>query len=195
VDGLIEEKNMEKETNKSFSVGVNFQYEPWDLADAVVHSRAVRAFDGALANYPIHRLVRCAARRKLEQVFDELALRAGLTAQRLNMGRLLMDGDGVFVQADGHQKGGYCSCVFNIWAESVARAEAMRDTMFRLVGDDRVRDQLFVVDWRVSGRDGATRSSSFEEMADDELLDEAYRCCACPSRSSPNAMCRRRSRC
>jgi hypothetical protein len=160
--------------NKSFSVGVSFQYEPWNLAEAVVQSRAVRAFDGAVANYPIHRLVRCAARRKLEQVFDDLALDAGMTAQRLTAGQLLMDGAGVFVQAEGTQKGGYCSCVFNIWAESIARVEAVRDALFRIVGDERVRDQLFVVDWRVSGRDGATRSSSFEEMADDVLLDEAY---------------------
>jgi hypothetical protein len=127
-----------------------------------------------MANYPIHRLVRCAARRPLEQVFDELALKAGLTAQRLHAGQLLMDGDGVFVQADGYRKAVYCSCIFNIWAKSIERAEAMRDTVFRIVGDDRVRDQLFVVDWRVSGRDGATRSSSFEELADDVLLDEAY---------------------
>ncbi len=165
---------MEKEFNKPFNVGVSFQYKPWDLADAVVQSRAVRAFEGAVANYPIHRLVRCAARRKLEQVFDELALKAGLTAQRLNAGQLLMDGEGVFVQADGTQKGGYCSCVFNLWAASIERVEAMRDTLFRIVGDDRVRDQVFVVDWRVSGRDGNTRSSSFEELADDVMLDEAY---------------------
>jgi hypothetical protein len=165
---------MDKALNRRFSVGVSFQYEPMDLADAVVQSRAVQAFDSAVANYPIHRLVRCAARRPLEQVFDQLALQSGLTAQRLHAGQMLMDGNGVFVQADGYRKAGFCSCVFNIWAQSIERAEVMRETVFRIVGDDRVRDQLFVVDWRVSGRDGATRSSSFEEMADDVLLDEAY---------------------
>lgn len=161
-------------SRRPFSVGVNFHYEPMDLADAIVQSRAVQAFDGAVANYPIHRLARCAARRSLEGVFDDLALKSGLTAQRLNAGSLLLDGDGVFVQAEGRRKANYCSCVFNIWSRTVERAEAMRAMMFRIVGDDRVRDQMFVVDWRVANRYGSTQANTFEELFDDELLDEAY---------------------
>lgn len=159
---------------RPFAVGVNFHYEPMDLADAVVQSRAVQAFDSAVASYPIHRLVRCAARRPLEAVFDDLALKSGLTAQRLNAGALLLDGDGVFVQADGRRKADYCSCVFNIWARSVERAEEVRGNLFAVVGDERVRDQMFVVDWRVADRRGNTHANTFEELADDDLLDEAY---------------------
>jgi energy-coupling factor transporter ATP-binding protein EcfA2 len=159
---------------RPFDVRVNFGYDPYDLADAVIQSRAIQAFDSAVASYPIHRLVRCAARRPMEQVFDDLALKAGLIAQRLNAGSLLLDGHGVFVQAEGRRKAGYCSCTFNIWAESIERADAIRETLFRIVGDDRVRDQLFVVDWRFMDRRGNTQSSSFEEVADDVLLDEAY---------------------
>lgn len=161
-------------SRRPFAVGVNFHYEPMDLADAVVQSRAVQAFDGAVASYPIHRLVRCAARRPLEGVFDDLALKSGLTAQRLNAGALLLDGDGVFVQADGRRKADYCSCIFNIWARSVERAEEVRARLFAVVGDERVRDQMFVVDWRVTDRRGYTHTNTFEELADDELLDEAY---------------------
>lgn len=161
-------------SRRPFAVGVNFHYEPIDLADAVVQSRVVQAFDSAVANYPIHRLVRCAARRPLEGVFDDLALKSGLTAQRLNSGSLLLDGDGVFVQAEGRRKADYCSCVFYIWSTSIERAEEVRARLFAVVGDERVRDQMFVVDWRVVNRHGITQSNTFEELADDELLDEAY---------------------
>jgi hypothetical protein len=67
-------------------------------------------------------LLRYAARRPLELVFDDLALNFGLTAQRLDTGTLLLDGPGVFVQAEGWRHAGYCSCSFNVWAESVQRA-------------------------------------------------------------------------
>ena len=108
-------------------------------------------------------------------MFDDLALNFGLTAQRLDTGSLLLDGPGAFVQAEGQSHAGYCSCTFNVWAESVERVEQIRSTVFRIVGDDRVRDQMFVVDWRFADRRGHTCSSTFEELADDELLDEAYR--------------------
>ncbi len=161
-------------SRQPFNVGVNFQYTPYDLADAVVQSRAIQAFDSAVASYPIHRLARCAARRSLEGVFDDLALKSGLTAQRLSAESLLLDGEGVFVQADGRRKAGYCSCTLNIWARSIEQAEAMKDLVFRIVGDDRVRDQMFVVDWRVADRRGNTQANAFEELADEVMLDEAY---------------------
>jgi hypothetical protein len=160
--------------SRPFSVGVTFQHDLYDLGEAVMKSRAIQAFDNAAARFPIHRLLRCAARRPLELVFDDLALNFGLTAQRLDTGSLLLDGPGAFVQAEGQSHAGYCSCTFNVWAESVERVEQIRSTVFRIVGDDRVRDQMFVVDWRFADRRGHTCSSTFEELADDELLDEAY---------------------
>lgn len=137
-------------------------------------TRAIQAFDNAAAHYPIHRQLRCAARRPLEQVFDDLALKSDLAAQRLDTGSLLLDGAGVFIQVEGHRKAGYCSCVFNVWARSVERVEQVRADVFAIVGDDRVRDRMFVVDWRVSNQRGYIMSSSFEELADEVLLDEAY---------------------
>jgi hypothetical protein len=157
-----------------FNVGVNFQYAPMDLADTVIHSRAIQAFDSAVASYPIHRLARCAARRPLESVFDDLALKSGLTAQRLYEGSLLLDGEGVFVQAEGRRKAGYCTCALNIWARSISKAESVKDLVFHIVGDDRIRDQMFVVDWRVADRRGNTQANAFEELADEVMLDEAY---------------------
>ncbi|MGC4028684.1 MAG: AAA family ATPase [Steroidobacteraceae bacterium] len=159
---------------RTFGANVGFRVELYDVGEAVMKARAIQAFENAAASYPIHRLVRCAARRPMEQVFDDLALKAGLVAQRLEAGSLLLDGPGLFVQVEGRRKAAYCSCTINIWADSAERAEGARAMVFRIVGDDRVRDQLFVVDWRISNRRGEAHSSSFEELADDVLLDEAY---------------------
>jgi hypothetical protein len=55
-----------------------------DLADTIFKVRALQAFDCSARQFPIHRKVRYAARRPLEELFDDLALRAGLVAQRLD---------------------------------------------------------------------------------------------------------------
>ncbi len=159
---------------RPFNVGVSLQHDLYGLGEAVMKSRAIQAFDNAATRFPIHRVLRCAARRPLEIVFDDLALNFGLTAQRLDTGSLLLDGAGVFAEAEGWQHAGYCSCRFNVWAASVERVEQVRATVFRIIGDDRVRDQLFVIDWRFANRRGQLCSTSFEELADDDLLDEAY---------------------
>src|ERR1700743_1034390 len=105
-----------------FSVSVAFQHDLSDLGEAVIKTRAIQAFDNAATRYPIHREIRCAASNKLQDVFDELALNTGLAPQRLDTGTLLLDGDGVFVSAEGYRKPGYCSCTFNLWAEGMELA-------------------------------------------------------------------------
>jgi hypothetical protein len=158
---------------RPINVGVSIQHELYSLADTVVNTRALQAFEMAVTNHPIHRIVRCAARRKLEEVFDDLALNMDLTAQRLDTGALLLDGPGVFLSASGNQKSDYCSCTFNVWAASPARAAEIRESIFRIVGEQRIRAEMFVLDWHFCAR-GNLSSTSFEEIACDELHDEAY---------------------
>lgn len=158
---------------RHINVGVSMQRELYNLADTVVNTRALQAFDMAVTNHPIHRIVRCAARRKLEEVFDDLALNMNLTAQRLDTGMLLLDGPGAFVSGSGNQKSDYCSCAFDVWAASPARAAEIRDSIFRIVGEQRIRAEMFVLDWHFCAR-GSLSSTSFEEIACDELHDEAY---------------------
>src|SRR5437762_2804362 len=64
-------------------LNITFQQESYSLVDTVVNSRALQALEVATTNHPIHRTLRCAARGKLERLFDDLALKAGLIAQRL----------------------------------------------------------------------------------------------------------------
>lgn len=158
---------------RQVNVGVSFQHWEDNLAGTVVYTRALQAVEMAVANHPIHRIVRCAARRKLEEVFDDLALHMDLTAQRLDTGTLLLDGPEVFVSAEGRQKSGYCSCTFNIWAASTAHVDEIRENIFRIVGDWRIRQEMFVLDWHFSSR-GSLSSTSFEEISCEVLHDEAY---------------------
>ena len=159
---------------RQFSVSVAFQHDLCDLGEAVIKTRAIQAFDHAGTRYPIHRLIRCAASNKLRDVFDDLALNSGLAPQRLDTGTLLLDGDGVFVSAEGYRKSGYCSCTFNVWAKSKELADQTRATLLRVVGPCRVREQMFVIDWQFCNGRGTLVSTSFDEIADDVVINEAY---------------------
>jgi hypothetical protein len=157
-----------------FTVSVAFQHDLCDLGEAVIKTRAIQAFDNAATRYPIHRQIRCAASNKLQDVFDDLALNTGLAPQRLDTGSLLLDGDGVFVSAEGFRKSGYCSCTFNVWAASKEVADETRTTLLRAVGPCRVREQMFVIDWQFCNSHGTLMNTSFDEIADDVVMDEAY---------------------
>jgi hypothetical protein len=163
-----------KETSSPFSVSVAFQHDLCDLGEAVIKTRAIQAFDNAATRYPIHRNIRCAASNKLQDVFDDLALNSGLAPQRLDTGSLLLDGDGVFVSAEGYRKSGYCSCTFNVWAASKELADQTRTMLLRVVGPCRVRDQMFVIDWQFCNSRGTLVNTSFDEIADEFVMDEAY---------------------
>lgn len=159
---------------KPFNVGVAFHHDLYDLGEAVFKTRAIQAFESLATRYPIHRIVRCAVPRRLVDVFDDLALNVGLAPQRLDVGSLLLDGPGVFVHAEGRRKADYCSCTFNVWADSKARAAELRAALLAAVGERYLPAQMFVIDWQFTNSRGVLVSCSFEELAKDAVLDEAY---------------------
>jgi hypothetical protein len=159
---------------RQISVGVSFQQEFYTLVETVVNTRALQALEMAVTNHPIHRTLRCAARGKLEGLFDDLALKMNLTAQRLGTGTLLLDGAGVFIHAEGKLKSDYCSCCFGIWAASPSRAEEIGEHIFSIIGERRMLEQMFTLDWHFANSHGSLSSSSFEEVASEVLHDEAY---------------------
>ena len=158
----------------SLAVGLEFQHKVFDLADSVIKTRAMRALENAGARYPIFRRVRCAARRKLEDIFDDLATQSGLAALRLAEGELLLDGPGVFIEADGWRKAGYCSCQFGIWTDGLQRMTDVREQLFRIVGDRYEAEQTFTIDWYFTDSHRGLNSTSFDELMVDRLYDEAY---------------------
>ena len=156
------------------AVGLNLQHELYGFADTVLKTRAIRALESVAARYPIYRKVRCAARRNLEEIFDDLALHSGLTAFRLEEATLLLDGPGVFIEAEGARKADYSSCAFNIWTESPARVDDLREHLFRIVGERYSRDRMFTIDWHFTDHRSGLTHTSFDELVADGIHDEAY---------------------
>ena len=159
---------------RSTSVSIALNTELYDLASAVVRARAVRACDLATVSLPVYRLLRWSVQRKVIDLFDDFALDIAFNAQRISAGAVLLSSPGVFISASGHEKGSYCSCIFQLWAESIQRAEEAAKRLEDIAGQLRVREESFVIDWHFCAANGTLSSASFEEMANDALLDEAY---------------------
>ncbi|MET0535964.1 MAG: ATP-binding protein [Steroidobacter sp.] len=159
--------------NPAAAIGLNLHHRISDFADSVVKTRALRSIENIAAKYPIYRRVRCASTRNLYQIFDDLALHSGLSACRLWGGLLLLDGAGVFVEAEGWHTTGHTSCAFNIWSESVARLEETREKLLRIIGDTHPRSRMFTLAWHYMNQYGLD-DTSFDELATDVVHDEAY---------------------
>jgi ATPase family protein associated with various cellular activities (AAA) len=155
-----------------FASGASLQV--WDFSDLVLKTRLAQALEAGIARYPIHRSLRFAARQDLQGLFDQLALELGWRAQRLGASSMILDGDGLFVVAHGGRKADYCSCFFGIWTQSIPLAAQAQDAIFRLVGDTRIVEPMFSIDWHFLTSKGELESASIEELANDVLLDEAY---------------------
>ena len=145
-----------------------------DIGNVLLALRALGGFDSGPMHYPIYRLVRAAARRPLDELFDDLAQHAGLAAQRLGEGSLLLDGPGVLVSARGRRKTDYSSMTFAIWADSLVSLESIRDRLLGVVGNQRVREETFTIDWHFAAGELGLTSAEFEEVADPAPPDEAY---------------------
>jgi energy-coupling factor transporter ATP-binding protein EcfA2 len=146
----------------------------YSLARAIMKARVVQANRLAMTAFPIYRYVRFAVHGSVEDVFDDFALLAGMVPQRLFSGSLLLEGPGAFANLYGCAKAGYCSCTVEVWADSPARAQEVRATLLKIVDTRRVRHETFVIDWHFTSNGGSLSNSSFEELAEDELHDEAY---------------------
>jgi hypothetical protein len=144
------------------------------LADSMLGMRAIQALDKEPSLFPIHRVLRFAVRRPLEEVFDDLALRAAPRAQRLEAGAVIFEGDGFFASATGRRKTGYSSGTILVWARDLDRLREVEADILRAIGDQMVREEQFTIDWYFHGSHSGLTNVSFEELADPALLDEAY---------------------
>jgi hypothetical protein len=156
------------------AIGLNLHHKIYGFADSVLKTRALRSLENIAAKYPIYRRVRCASARELEDIFDDLALNSGLSACRLDVGSLLLETAGAFIDATGWRTASYTSCSFRIWTESVACADELRDRLFRLVGECYPRERMFTLDWHFMDSRSGLNDTSFDELALDVIHDEAY---------------------
>lgn len=146
----------------------------WDFGDLVLKTRFAQALESGVARYPIHRSLRFAAREDLEHLFDRFALELEWQAQRLGSNSMILDGAGLFIVAYGGRKADYSSCAFSIWSESTATAGEAQAAILALVGDKRIVEPMFSIDWHFLTSKGELESASIEELANDQLEDEAY---------------------
>src|SRR5580658_334133 len=118
-----------------------------NLGDILLKLRVLQAFSQDPTRYPLHRVVRCAVRQELPELFDALAVDGGFRAHRLGEGELMLDGPDTFVSATGRRKTDYTSCEFAIWAHSRQALVDARERLLGVVGDTRLLEDMFTVDW------------------------------------------------
>ncbi|MBL8525282.1 MAG: AAA family ATPase [Betaproteobacteria bacterium] len=148
--------------------------ESYDLADLLMKNRFVQAVTDGVSRYPIHRELRFAAKMELEVLFDAIALSGHWTAQRLDANNLILDGADVFISGRGGRKQDYCSAYFDIWGETPAAAENAKALLLALVGDKRITEPMFAIDWHFLTSRGELQNVHIEEKANDVLHDLAY---------------------
>jgi hypothetical protein len=144
-----------------------------DVAEMVRKARMADALQRGESCYPIYRKARFAARVELEALLDAIALDPAWRASRVREDQLVLDGDGVMITGWGSRKADYCSCHFNIWAQDVATADAARERILAKAAATRITEPMFTVNWHfIAGNE--VESAEIEEIADGDLLDEAY---------------------
>lgn len=150
--------------------------EVYGLRNLVLERRMAAAMNqgAGTINYPIHREMFFAARVSLEALFDQLALDSRWSAQRLGASSMLIDQDGVFISARGQHKLNYCSCTFEIWAIGIDQVRAAQDAILAHVGPTLIREPMISIEWNFVTKDSCIESARIEELADQQLLDEAY---------------------
>ena len=155
-------------------INISLKQHMYQLGDAIVRARVAQTCDFDLRALPVYRTLRWSVRRKLVDFFDDLALDSAFVSLRADEGLLLLTGPGVLLSAQGYSKSDYTSCWFSIWAESRARVDEVIARLEHIAGDKRMNEQSFTLDWRFTDSNGGLRSSAFQELADPNLLDEAY---------------------
>ena len=152
--------------------GVTHQH--FEVASFVMDTRLAKAWAVRGATYPIHRELHFSARMELHAVFDDLALNLGWQAHRADATSLLLDANGLFITGTGARKPDYCSCKFDICAQSPQQAEAARVAILARIGDGLLRDPMIRIDWAFMSGKGELHITHIEEIADDVLYNEAY---------------------
>ena len=165
----LEERRLALELSR-----LSLQADLESIAESMLGMRAFQALDNDPSLFPVHRVLRFAVRRPLEDVFDDLALHAAPRAQRLEAGAVIFEGEGFFASATGRRKKDYSSGTIRVWTRDLVRLREVEADILRAIGDQMVREEQFTIDWYFHGAHGGLTNVSFEELADPALIDEAY---------------------
>lgn len=149
-------------------------HDLWEFSELPLKQRFLTALNEGVTRYSIYRELRFAARTELQALFDDFALNLGWQVQRLGEATMILDGQGFFIAAGGGHKKDYCSCAIHIWADSLVCAEEVKATLLQRVGEARIMEPMFSIDWHFLTAKKELENTAIEELADDILYDQAY---------------------
>jgi hypothetical protein len=155
-------------------VNLSWQGELRDFARSLVRIRMLRAFSRHAVRYPLFRSIETSVRGRLDDVLDDMALRSGLVAQRVDATHLLLDDRDAFVSIRGKQVPGTSSLTIDIWARTRARLDSLRELLLTMGGPHAHRRDMITIDWQFASGSMGLTSVTFDEPTEPELLDEAY---------------------
>jgi ATPase family associated with various cellular activities (AAA) len=153
--------------------GVSLRADSSALVESLLGLRAFQAFDSSAAHFPIHRELRFSSRRAIDVLFDDLATHVAPRAHRLEVGSIVMEGEGFVASIAGRRKMDYTSGIARVWAADIDRVREIQALISSVVADSRVREEMFTIDWYFAASHGLS-NVAFEELADPELVDTAY---------------------
>ncbi|MDP2804745.1 MAG: hypothetical protein Q8O24_02270, partial [Gallionellaceae bacterium] len=156
------------------NVSISVERYDYDLHPTVLHSRMLSALAEGKASYSIYRKLNFAVYLDLGEFFDDLAINLGWNALRTGEGEMLLETDGLLIQANGNRKSEYCSCTFCFWADSVERAEEAKAAVLARANGAKIDKAMVTICWGFVNSKGDLLKSSIEELVDDVLYDEAY---------------------
>jgi hypothetical protein len=153
--------------------GIALRADSTALADSLLGLRAFQAFDASAAHFPIHREIRFSSRRAIDGLFDDLATKVAPRAHRLDVGSILLEGEGFIASVTGRRKTDYTSGTARVWGEDLERVREVERLIDAVVADSRVCGETFTIDWHFACAHGLS-NVAFDELADPALLDAAY---------------------
>lgn len=151
-------------------------HEAHDLGDFVVKQRQIARLAQGRGAFPIYRELRFSARMELESLFDLLALSGEWQAERIDAYQTILESreGSLLMLLDGRRKQEYCSLWCYVWSETPDAADHAKTRILELVGDRRITEPMFAVDWFfITGR-GNLENVAIEEKVDAPLNDLAY---------------------
>jgi ATPase family associated with various cellular activities (AAA) len=155
-------------------------HEAHDMNDFVLKQRHLARAGKGRASFPVYRELRFSARMELEALFDLLALSGDWQAERIDAYQTILEspanvqGGDLLISLEGRRKQDYCSLWTNIWADTPEAAEAAKARILELVGNLRITEPMFAVDWFFLTGRGNLENVAIEEKVDAPLNDLAY---------------------
>lgn len=159
--------------NHNQSLG-SISQEVWDLQHLIKDARLLRAIEEKRSVYPIFREFHITVSISLSELFDRLTQQTDWALQRVDACSLVIESEGAFVNAWGTKKPTHSTAYFEVWANSYEDAEHIIFTVETWVGEARVLDPMFSIQWYFLSADKSLQSAFLEEFANDVLYDEAY---------------------